>query len=707
LLELCAQHAYMIAVLPVIAFAIVLFTGRRTPGNGALLPILTMGVSFLWSVGCLAYMLTGGEPIRLGFLWAVAGDTFWLSYTVDAASTAMLVMVSLVALLVIIYSQGYMHGDPGYSLFFAYLSLFSASMLGLVLASNLILLFICWELVGLMSYLLIGFWFHKPEAARACTKAFMTTRIGDAGITVAIGLLFLATRSLDLETIFQKVAAGEVSQQMLFVISLGLFAGAVGKSAQFPLHVWLPDAMEGPTPVSALIHAATMVAAGVWMVYRMSPVISATAGQGPYDATVWIAGIGGFTALFSATIAIAQDDIKRVLAYSTISQLGYMMLGLGVGAWFAGFFHLLTHAFFKALLFLGSGAVIIACHHEQDMKKMGGLAHHMPVTFWTFVIGTLALAGAGIPGLLGLSGFHSKEMILAAAWMQARPLAVMALCGAFLTPFYMTRCVCLTFFGKTRDRHLAEHITKVPLNMTVPLVILSVFAVSAGWIAKPLDAWLQRGYGFQSVVQVEELAAAHGEELEAAHHAAELTVAWIAFGCVALGIGLGLALWGRGPERTAAMVRKSAALRALRTLLARKYYIDEFYGLLVHGAIHFMIWVAVFDLHVLDRVFVRGWGWLVLQLKSIAGWVDRVIVDKILVHAGPCAVFLLGAVLQMLQTGSVHFYLLVTAIGGVAFIGISLFPEDVPQVMGFTIVAAVVVAAAGATLTRVGKKAPR
>ena len=705
MLEFCAQHAYMVAVLPVVAFAIVLFTGRRTPGNGALLPILFMGVSFLWSVGCLAYMLSGGEPIRLGFLWAVAGDTFWLSYTVDAAATAMLVMVSLVALLVIIYSQGYMHGDPGYSLFFAYLSLFTASMLGLVLASNLLLLFICWELVGLMSYLLIGFWFHKPEAARAGKKAFMTTRLGDAGFTVAIGLLFVATRTLDLGEIFQKVAAGEVPQKTLFAISLGLFAGAVGKSAQFPLHVWLPDAMEGPTPVSALIHAATMVAAGVWVVYRMSPVISATAGQGPYDATVWIAGIGGFTALFAATIAIAQDDIKRVLAYSTISQLGYMMLALGVGAWFAGFFHLLTHAFFKALLFLGSGAVITACHHEQDMKKMGGLMRQMPATFWTFAIGTLALAGAGIPGLLGLSGFHSKEMILVAAWLHARPLAVMALCGAFLTPFYMTRCVCLTFFGKTRDSHLAEHIAKVPLNMTVPLIILSVLAVSAGWIAKPLDAWLRHGYGFQSVAQAGEMVAGHGEASEAAYRAAEITVGWTAFGCVALGIGLGLALWGRGPERTAAMVRRSAALRALRTLLARKYYIDEFYGFLVHCAICSTIWVAAFDLHVLDRIFVRGWGWLVLQLKSIAGWVDRVVVDKVLVHAAPAAVYILGAALQMLQTGSVHFYLLVTALGAVALIGISLFTDSVVQVAGFTVVAAVVVAVAGAMLTRVGKKA--
>jgi NADH-quinone oxidoreductase subunit L len=707
--EFLAQHAYMIAVLPVIGFGIVIFSGRRTPLEGAAVPIAALSLSFLWSLGCLGYLLGGGEPLRRGFEWAVAGSSFVFSYTVDAPAVAMLVMVSFVATLVTIYSTGYMHGDADYSRFFAFLSLFTASMLGLVLASNLVFLFICWELVGLMSYLLIGFWYEKPEAARACKKAFLTTRIGDAGITIAILALFVQTRTLDLNEIFVKVAAGAIPKETLFLISLGLFAGAVGKSAQFPLHVWLPDAMEGPTPVSALIHAATMVAAGVWMVFRMSPIIGATAGMGVYDATVWIAWIGGFTAIFAATIAIAQDDIKRVLAYSTISQLGYMMLGLGVGAYFAGFFHLLTHAFFKALLFLGSGSVIVGCHHEQDMKKMGGLAKAMPITFATFALGTLALAGVGIPGWLGFSGFHSKEMILVAAWTQARPLAWMGLAGAFLTPFYMTRCVCLTFFGdKPRDHHVAEHARENRANMTVPLILLAVLAVCAGWWGPQFRAWLDEGYGFQrAAVHSTAVAAEPAETPEALaeEHDAEVTVGWTAFSCVVTAILAGLLLWGRGPKLVEGWVERNRALRLLRLLLARKYFIDELYLGIANVAIRGMIVCAWFDLHVIDKVFVRGWAWLTLQAKSAMGWVDTYVVDKVLVHALPTAAYVAGALLQLAQTGTVQLYLLVTALGGVALIAASLFADSVLQVFLVAGGGTLLVGVLGACVRRVRRKA--
>ncbi|MBD3175269.1 MAG: NADH-quinone oxidoreductase subunit L [Armatimonadia bacterium] len=718
MLEFFAQTAYVVPALPVVAFAIVIVFGDRAPGRGAGLPIAAMSVSTLWALGSLGYCLTGGEPFTAGFEWAHVGRSFFFSMTVDAPAAIMLSMVAVVALLVMIYSTGYMHDDPLYARFFAFLALFSSSMLGLVLSSNLILLFMCWELVGLMSYLLIGFWFHKPEAARACKKAFLTTRLGDVGFTIAIIALFVATRSLDLREIFTKVTAGEVSSPMLFLISLGLFAGAVGKSAQFPLHVWLPDAMEGPTPVSALIHAATMVAAGVWMIYRMQPVIQATAGNGPYDAMKWIAVIGGFTAVFAATIAIAQDDIKRVLAYSTISQLGYMMLGLGVGAFFAGFFHLLTHAFFKALLFLGSGSVIIGCHHEQDMKKMGGLMRTMPITFVTFAIGTLALMGLGIPGWYGFSGFHSKEMILVAAWLKTPVLAWLGIAGAFLTPFYMTRLICLTFFGKTRDRHVAEHAHETPPNMTVPLIVLSVFALAAGWFAHPFESWLDHGYAFHAETTAAAGAhhgeAAHGTDAghggrhdDAAHHAAEMTVGWIATGCVAAGIFLGVLLWGRGPERTRSMAARSAPLRGVRALLANKYYIDEFYLFLARIGIGLMIVVARFDLHVLDRIFVRGWAWLTLKLKSAAGWIDREIVDRVLVHAGPAAVFMLGGILQLLQTGSVHFYALITAMGGLVLVASALFVDGVLSII-LTLVGLVAVAGVvGTALFRRQRKAVR
>jgi NADH-quinone oxidoreductase subunit L len=706
--EFLAQHAYMIAVLPVVCFAVVLFTKARTPLRGAAIPILGLTLSLLWSLGCLAYLLQGGEPVRRGFEWAITGWSFVFTFTVDAAAVAMLVMVSFVALLVMIYSTGYMHDDEGHSRFFAYLSLFTASMLGLVLASNLVFLFMCWELVGLMSYLLIGFWFQKPEAARACKKAFLTTRLGDAGFTVAILALFVSTRTLDLNTIFHKVAAGAIPAPTLFLISLGLFAGAVGKSAQFPLHVWLPDAMEGPTPVSALIHAATMVAAGVWMIYRMSPVIGATAGLGRYDATVWIACIGGFTALFAATIAIAQDDIKRVLAYSTVSQLGYMMLGLGVGAYYAGFFHLLTHAFFKALLFLGSGSVIIGCHHEQDIKKMGGLARIMPITFATFAIGTLALAGVGIPGWYGFSGFHSKEMILVAAWLKMRPLAWMGLAGAFLTPFYMTRCVCLTFFGqKPRDHHVAEHAHETPPNMTVPLILLAIMAIGAGWWSKPFSNWLDKGYGFDQP-RIHATMAHEGateEALVAEEHAAEKTVGWTAFGFVSIAIALGIVLWGRGPAMVEGWVRRSTPLRLARTVLNRKYYIDELYMGIARVAIRMMIVSAWFDLNVIDRVFVRGWAWLTLQVKAVMCWVDVNIVDRILVHAGPVTVYMAGAILQLMQTGTVQFYLLVTALGGVALIAASLFVDSLVQVFLVAGGATLLVGVLGACVSRVRRKA--
>ncbi len=418
--------------------------------------------------------------------WFKAGDlTVNLGVRVDGLTAVMLVVVTSVALLVQLYSTGYMNGDPGYARYFAHMCLFTTSMLGLVLADNLFQIFIFWELVGLCSYLLIGFWFHKPSAAAAAKKAFIVTRIGDLGLLAALLLVWTRAGTFDVAEIQEWALHGGAEGWVITAFALGIFAGAAGKSAQFPLHVWLPDAMEGPTPVSALIHAATMVAAGVYLVARFFPVFEVSP-----DAQQVVGWIGAITALVAATIAMVQTDFKRVLAYSTVSQLGYMMIALGSLGYVPAIFHLFTHAFFKALLFLGSGSV----NHSTntfDMRKMGGLRKYMPITFWTFVIGSLSLSG-----IFPLAGFWSKDEILLDAWRHDRGLWIVAFIVAGLTPFYMFRSIFLTFFGEYKggepvdhhdeDSHFhgdPKHPHESPWMMTLPLIILSVPAIAAGWLA--------------------------------------------------------------------------------------------------------------------------------------------------------------------------------------------------------------------------------
>ncbi len=678
-MDLLSQHAYLIAVLPVLAFGAVLLLGQKAPGRGAYLPIAALAIGTVWSIYLCARIHSGAALPQGRLLWGVGSTGFYISFLVDGGGAAMLTMVCSVALLIVIYSQGYMRGDAHYSRFFAYLSLFSASMLGFVLSSNLLLMFICWELVGLMSYLLIGFWFHKPEAARACKKAFMTTRLGDLGITLAVVALYHEAGTLDLRVIFEKVAAGGLDTPMAFWIAMGLFAGAVGKSAQFPLHVWLPDAMEGPTPVSALIHAATMVAAGVFLVWRTFPVFAATADYAlmPYCAPFWVALIGGFTALFASTMAVVQDDIKRVLAYSTISQLGYMMLALGCSALFAGLFHLLTHAFFKACLFLGAGSVIIGTHHVQDMRKMGGLRVKMPVTFWTFVIATAALCGLGIPGVVGLSGFYSKDAVLAAAKVAEYPGEVAVVLygfgqvGALLTAFYMTRCVMLTFMTSPRDAHVFEHASETPRCMTVPLVVLAAVALSGGWAGHALQGFVEDHPGYR-IESAESWLAEHGqataalEEAQArAEHQAHRFVELVSFGCILAGVGLGVALYRGGPERADALARKPV-LALLHLVLVNKYYLDHAWAAFVRVVVRFEIALAFVDYWVVDGI-VRGVGWSTLRVMRWSWAFDKWVVDKV-VEAFAWAAGGLGEVLRQTQTGSVHVYMTVTA--GVAVAGV-------------------------------------
>jgi len=505
-----------------------------------------MAVSFLLSCGALATALANPAAHAFAnFNWFALGNSaVRLGWLLDPLTAFMCVMVTFVSALIFIFSLGYMKEDANFKQFFCFLSLFAAAMLGILVANSLLLLFVSWELVGLASYLLIGFWFHKPEAAAAAKKAFIVTRIGDLGFLLGILWLYDATGSLLFYDggagVLEPAALGGLAAQTVFgglalstAIGLLIFCGAVGKSGQFPLHVWLPDAMEGPTPVSALIHAATMVAAGVFLIARVYPLMSADQLlEGvPVHALTIVAFIGAITALLGALIAVAQNDIKRVLAFSTVSQLGYMMLALGVGSWVAAIFHLLTHAFFKALLFLGAGSVIHAAHHEQDIRKLGGLSKPLRVTFATFAIGMMALAG--VPFLF--SGFWSKEAILHAAheWdVSSLPLYA-GLAAVVLTAFYMTRLVAETFFGKARS-HAAEHAHENSAVMTVPLVLLAVCAIALGFLGTPAWPWLQSAL---SGAPVEPHSPPEGSGLM-----------MLSIVLVALGLGAGWAVYWRNPR---------------------------------------------------------------------------------------------------------------------------------------------------------------
>ncbi|MBS0662717.1 MAG: NADH-quinone oxidoreductase subunit L, partial [Verrucomicrobia bacterium] len=476
---------------------------RRGRALAAGAAITGMAAALILACAALAGALADPAAHQVAnFTWfGVGPDPFRLGFVLDPLTGFMCVMVTFVSLLIFIFSTGYMKEDENYSRFFCFLSLFAAAMLGLVVANSLLLLFICWELVGLASYLLIGFWFHKPSAAAAAKKAFITTRIGDLGFLLGIvwlqhaggTLLFFDGGNGCLEpAVVSHLALTTTCGGLAVSTAIGLliFCGAVGKSGQFPLHVWLPDAMEGPTPVSALIHAATMVAAGVFLIARVYPLMSAdqVLGHVPVHALTVVAFTGAITALLGAVIAVAQNDIKRVLAFSTVSQLGYMMLALGVGSWVAAIFHLLTHAFFKALLFLGAGSVIHAAHHEQDIRELGGLRPRMKVTFATFAIGMMALAG--VPFLF--SGFWSKEAILHAAhaWEVSHLPLYAGLVAVVLTAFYMTRLLAETFLGSPRSSH-AGHAHENPASMSVPLALLAVGSVVLGFAGTPACPWLQ------------------------------------------------------------------------------------------------------------------------------------------------------------------------------------------------------------------------
>ncbi len=635
------EHAYLIPLLPFCAAILIFFFGRWLPVKGAALGILAVLVSFGISVDLLMRVIDGTLklPVEIRYPWFDVGlFQFEWGILLDGPSMVLIVAVSGIASLIQIYSVGYMHDAPRFKRFFAYLSLFTAAMLALVLANNYLQFFIGWEIMGACSYLLISFEFERDAAGAAGNKAFLTTRLGDLGFYTGLLTIFFVIGTFNFTQIGNHLHDGNVTPHMAMIIALLLFCGTVGKSAQFPLHVWLPDAMEGPTPVSALIHAATMVAAGVFLVARSYGFFLVAP-----KALEVVAWTGGITAIFAATIAVTANDVKKVLAYSTISQLGYMIMGLGVGGYSAGLFHLTTHAAFKALLFLGAGSIIHAVH-TNDMWKMGSLSKQMPTTFWTFLAGTLALVA-----FYGTSGYFSKEMILSAAYGSHHYLLYTIGCaGAFLTSFYMTRAFSLVFLGAPRERDRFAHAHESPWTMTVPLVVLSVPAILLGWCMHSPET-LAKFF-----------------PMEAMHEIAEPQ--WVSYVGLASGF-LGILVGGALYLRSFTLVEKLAQIFApIHTLLKNKYYVDEFYwAVFVRPTGKLAQALSWFDFNVLDRIFVDGFGWLSVMWSKIQSWFDDHVVDGAINGAGWSAESL-GALGRRVQNGFVQNYLMIITMALVAML---------------------------------------
>ena len=705
----------LVPIIPLLAFAVIILFTNRNNRLSSNLAIGGIALSTVISWGIVLATILGGHSVQtegwdLSFPWLPAGTSvLHLGVAVDGVSAAMLFMVPFVCLMIFIYSVGYMglgqpNQDPRYARFFAYISLFAAGMLGLVVADNFLLLFIAWEVMGLCSYLLISFWSFRNKdtehhidaaqvkrATQAGLKAFITTRIGDVLLLAGVALLYSYTGTLNFREIFQPETLEHLQSLTLLgmpavtAIALLVFGGAVGKSAQFPLHVWLPDAMEGPTPVSALIHAATMVAAGVYLVARSLPLFIAGFEVSTAPALHWVAIIGAITALLGATVGLAQDDIKRVLAYSTISQVGYMMMGLGLGSVVAGIVHLLTHAFFKSLLFMGSGSVIHGMQHghahvthegadaeeeafnPNDMKTMGGLRNRMPRTFYPYLFGTLALVGVA-----PFAGFWSKDEILTEAfllWQQSgvidhRFLVWLAgTIGALLTALYMGRQLALVFWGKPRHA-AAEHAHESPLTMTVPLAILAVFALLGGFANAPIfNSPLHHFMGdIHEASQV-----VHSATVPFSFSVAGLSTILAVGGLVA-----GWALYRN--YRVGEVEPFQRALGPVFTLLKNKYYVDEFYNLVL---IRPVVWLA-------DAVYKFDSQWVIDPIVNLVGAAGRAaadvsqifdhsVVDTTMVEGTAKGFRSVGGWLRFTQTGRVQNYLLVLTVTVLMLLGLYLY----------------------------------
>ena len=652
------DNAWLIPLLPAISFLVILFFGKRLPKKGAEVGIAALTASFVLSV--LVALDWIGEhvprhPVHKHTTWfELGGIDFGAGIHVDGLTVMMLVVVTFISLMVHVYSTGYMHGDRRYTYFFAALSLFTAAMLLLVVADNTLQLMIGWELVGLCSFMLIGHWWEEGVNSGAAIKAFITTRTGDIGLMTGIIVLFFAAGStFDIEALNREALTGGIGHGTLLVGASLLFLGVMGKSAQFPLHVWLPDAMAGPTPVSALIHAATMVVAGVYLVARLYGVFFAGFSIEAGGINL-VAMIGAITVIIAALLAFVQDDVKKVLAYSTVSQLGYMVMALGVGAWTAAVFHLFTHAFFKALLFLGSGSLIHAVH-SNNMSEMGGLRKFMPTTFWTFMVGSVALAG-----IFPLAGFWSKDEILLGAAENGFPLMlVVGLAGAFMTAAYMTRACYLIFAGEYRGH---GHPHESPPSMAWPLRILAVPAVLAGLLNAPgillFNGWVE--------FEVE------GVEHFLHHHDFNPLLALISVGVAVLGIAAAGAFYYRGALN--GLADRVPLLRTGHRVLVNKYYLDDLFLAIVRG-IQYPIARAAYwvNQNVLDGV-INGVGKGAQRTANVVyDVIDQRVIDGAVNGAGLSAEEG-GSILRHIQTGRVQQYaallfgaVAVLAMGLVAF----------------------------------------
>ncbi len=593
--------------------------------------------------------------------------TIDMGIKIDNITVIMLFVVNLISLLVHIYSIEYMKGDKRYNRYFAYLGIFTFSMLGIVLADNILMMYIFWELVGLSSYLLIGFWFEKKSASDAGKKAFIVNRIGDIGMFAGILIIFANFHTFNFDSVYSQIASGTMpfeSTAWLTAAGILLFMGAVGKSAQFPLHVWLPDAMEGPTPVSALIHAATMVAAGVYLSLRIFAILTA-------DAMLVVALVGAFTSFIAATIALTQTDIKKVLAYSTVSQLGYMIMAVGTGAYAYAFFHLVTHAFFKACLFLGSGSVIHAMHHEQDITKMGGLRKKMPLTYYTFLISTLAISGVPLT-----SGFLSKDGILAGTiafgeltghWM----IPLIAFTVAMLTAFYMFRLVILTFHGSTRDEHKFEHAHESPMLMTVPLIILALLSVFVFYTPNPIAAsegkfiseWIKTPatvvpnivrFDFMKTSEnTNDATVIHSVKYTEAMHHAHYPAMFLSLAVAGIGIFAAFVFYQWKKLDSDKLVSQMAPFYKFSL---NKWYLDELYEyLFVNNLLRVSSLMNLFDARVVDGA-VNGSARLTKMFSNITGLFDNYVVDGF-VNAVAFLSGTAGLILRKLQSGRIQSYL--------------------------------------------------